>query len=127
MDKDEQVKALNRTTLQLRVLGAVVAVVAAFTLIQNWSFNRYQNQVMQCQAEFAATVAQAIQGRAEATEADRQAIDNLVTSIADELDTDDRTGIKQALEAYTETRAASDAQRAQNPYPSTSLSERCSR
>lgn len=98
---------LDSTTVELALrLAAIVALCAtAFIGIQ-------QQQQRECLDRYAAESAQSQKARAAAAEIDRQAVDGLMLSVAQNP--------RQAFTAITDyntARQAANAQRAENPIP----------
>lgn len=66
-----------------------------------------------CTARYNERLARAQQARAQAAEADRQALNTLVRSLVDDNTTDGREQVQRYLEKIEQT----DRERAANPFP----------
>jgi hypothetical protein len=108
-----------------RVLGVALVFLASFTVIQNFRLAEKQHELTICQQEFVTKFTNALKERTDAANVDRAAIDNLVYAITAATKDNDPNGFQKALAEYAATRKATDDQRAENPYPDTTLSEEC--
>lgn len=98
----------SRWFAALIMLASVIALgVAVWSGIRN-------SEHAQCQSMVNELMARALSERAKAADADRSALDQLVS---DSLSATSDTQIRAALERYRETRAQADRDRAEHPLP----------
>ena len=94
---------------QADITGKIMAVVAlllsVFVAVQQWDMTA-------CQARYNEASNASTRARAEAAEADRQALDQLLQVVADNPD-----AALSAVREYNMSRRAADEQRRANPVP----------
>lgn len=98
-----------------RVLGIIVALLAVVTVVQAYVFQRERAEVIGCQTQYNAAIADATRARAQLANEDRHALNTLLLSIYE------RRGDERAqLRAYTDwvnTTRRTEVERKQHPLP----------
>jgi hypothetical protein len=88
-----------------RLMAAVALVISVYVAIQQWDMTA-------CQARYNEASNASTRARAEAAEADRRAIDELLRVVADQPD-----AALSAVRHYNQVRDQADEQRRLNPVP----------
>jgi hypothetical protein len=88
-----------------KIMAAVALVLSVFVAVQQYDMTA-------CQARYNEASNTSTRARAEAAEADRRALDELLQVVADNPD-----AALNAIRRYNMTRRAADEQRARNPVP----------
>ena len=103
------------------VLGIVVLVLAAVTVLQGFITTRETQRLQQCQAQYANAFADALDARTKASAESQQALDRLVGSIRSTLDkpgaTSGQQPLRSAIDDYLAARAKTTAQQRAHPLP----------
>lgn len=97
-----------------RAAWRVAQIVAFLSLFLSLAVGARQYSLAGCLAEYNNQAAQATGQRSDAAEEDRQALDEMLTTIANAKE---RGAAAAALRTYVDTRARADAKRAKNPPP----------
>ena len=88
-----------------KLMAAIALIISVFVAVQQWDMTA-------CQARYNEASNASTRARAEAAEADRRALDDLLLVVADEPD-----AALAAVRHYNQVRAQADEQRRLNPVP----------
>lgn len=100
-----------------RVIGITVMVLSVISLIfSSYSGSKWYTYT-KCQAKTNDALIQSSNARSQASDVDREALDEMVTSVLAIKPGEGGAKVRQALQDYVDKRAKADAQRAANPLP----------
>lgn len=105
----------RRADIATRVLGIVVALLAIVTVVQGVVSSRRDAEIVDCQTDFNTEFARVVSLRSELTDADRDALENLMLTLNEQAN--DRAARREAFDQYVDTIRATRAQRAEHPLP----------
>lgn len=100
------------------VLGVVVVLLGVFTAVQSYVQGEATATLTECQLAYADGFADALDARSAATSEAQDALDELLTTVAQLTPTpESRQVFRDALNEYLDKRAEAKKTQAENPYP----------
>ncbi len=104
------------TLTRQHILGVIVLALAVATIAQGVAFNRATHNLVQCQAAYNASFAEALEARTRSANQAQRSLDELIrTLVSDKTST--RHQRVQAVRHYLDSRAKAEAEKRDNPYP----------
>lgn len=106
----------------LHLIGVILVILAAFTVVQGWYFLHKQGQTVDCQTRYNQAFLETLRARTDLSERDRKNNEEFIASWGAP------GGPDKALAAairYLETKAAIDAERNRFPYPDLNAEGKC--